>query len=98
MHSGIGKINSLNYLLFKFKDNILIFRYVFRFRHENLNKNKHFLSQTCFVHFVLYLEGLRTKLQYSARAQMGKIFLYAAKCDVQFFMKAPITSCQFKNI
>ena len=41
MHSDIGKTNSLNYSLFRFKDNNLIFRCVFRFRHLNLNKNKH---------------------------------------------------------
>ena len=44
MHSDIEKINNLNYSLFKFRNNILIFRCIFRFMHLNLNKNKHLLS------------------------------------------------------
>lgn len=32
IHINIEKTNNLNYLIFRLKDNILIFKYVFRFK------------------------------------------------------------------
>ena len=51
MYSDIEKTNSLNYSLFIFRNNILIFRYIFRFRHLNLNKNKHPLREVNIFYF-----------------------------------------------